>query len=85
MHYMVYIKQRKGIFHDSLLAENSEFDSMLASNCDELGLCKVCAEGCDIHSRCHILRQIGPNTWDKLCPILFCDAVKPPFEPKDLI
>ena len=85
MQYMVMIKQKSGYFHDSLLAENKEFDSIMADNCEEIGLCETCAQACDMNQRCHILRRIRKNTWDKLCPILFCDAVKPPFKPEDLL
>ncbi len=76
-------------FRDSLLAPNSEFDSISSAICEESGLCEKCYEICDQSSHCHILRltkdDYGYEVWDKLCPILFCDIVKPPFQVKDIV
>lgn len=85
MHYMVMLKKGGDYFYDSLLAPNSAFDGMASDLCDESGLCEKCYEVCDQSSKCHVMRQVGPHAWDKLCPILFCDAVKPNWKPKDLL
>lgn len=68
-------------FQDSLLAPDSDFDFMLAENCDARGLC----DKCNCNSIGHIMRKIGKNTYDKLCPILFIDMVNPPFKIGDLV
>ena len=76
-------------FQDSLLAPDSDFDSISSESCKELGLCDKCYKVCDQSRKCHIMRKNkddrGKVFYDKLCPILFCDLVKPPFKPADLI
>lgn len=87
MHYMVMLKKgdEPDYYEDSLLAPNSAFDGLAAVMCQESGLCDMCAAVCDQNRKCHVMRQIKKNTWDKLCPILFHDAVKPDWKPSDLV
>lgn len=85
MHYMVLLASTGAYFNDSLLAPNSEFDGLLSELCEEVGLCEKCYETCNQSQKCHVMRQIDKNTWDKLCPILFHDAVKPKWKLKDLM
>lgn len=75
-------------FYDSLLAPDCEFDSILSSNCEDLGLCEICYKTCDQSEHCHVMREKPIKKgfcYDKLCPILFCDLVKPPFKPEQLV
>ncbi len=95
MQYMVAIKAKSHgkdnnwfYYHDSVLAPNSDFDSIMTTNCDELGLCEKCIEVCDMNRRCHVMRRVVSKDgeyYDKLCPILFCDLVRPPFKVEDLV
>lgn len=95
MQYMVMIKKKTYntdndwfFYHDSLLAPDSDFDSILSSNCEELGLCEKCYETCDQSKHCHIMRKkVDENGeyYDKLCPILFSDLVSLPFKVEDLV
>ncbi len=86
MFYFVMLDNREDVhFEDSLLAPNSDFDGMLSELCEESGLCEKCYEICNMNRRCHVMRKIGPTTWDKLCPVLFHDAVKPKWKLRDLI
>ena len=86
MQYFVMLENTEDIyFYDSLLAPNSEFDGLHHDLCEKTGLCEKCNETCDMNTKCHVMRKIAPNTWDKLCPVLFHDAVKPKWKLKDLI
>ncbi len=95
MQYMVGLKTKTYnkdgdwfYFHDALLAPDSAFDSILSSNCRELGLCEKCWEVCDQDEHCHVMRKKRDENgeyYDKLCPILFCDLVRPAWKPGDLV
>ena len=64
-------------FHDAILPgliPDRVFDLMEANHvADVLDLCRLC----DVHgARCHVIEE---PTGRKLCPVLFADAVKPPW------
>jgi hypothetical protein len=57
------------------------FEKMECQLVHELGLCTHCPADW----RCHILWETHvKGTCEKLCPILFCDVVKPPWTVEDL-
>jgi hypothetical protein len=78
--YGIILRDRKGHpewFFDSVLPgliPDHVFDLMVCDVVDkQLGLCKIC----DVAGgRCHVIEQ---GTGRKLCPVLFVDAVKPPW------
>ena len=64
-------------FHDSILPgliPDRVFDLMETNHvADVLHLCRLC----DVHgTRCHVIEEPSGR---KLCPVLFADAVKPPW------
>ncbi len=60
------------------------FKSMNTKVCEDLGFCGKC-DGQD--SKCHILWKIQGReyAYEKLCPILFVDTVKPDFRLSDIV
>ena len=65
-------------FHDAILPgliPSHVFDLMVCDVVDkQLGLCSIC----DVQgSRCHVIEE---GTGRKLCPVLFADAVHPPWK-----
>ena len=80
MMYGIILKTKTGPewFEDSILPgliPDHVFDLMVDRVVDEqLGLCRIC----DVHgTRCHVIDWSKGGR--KLCPVLFVDAVKPPW------
>ena len=75
-------------FHDSILPgliPDRVFDLMECSVVDtQLGLCELC----DVQgARCHVIdeSQGEENPCRKLCPVLFADAVHPPWKVAQIV
>jgi hypothetical protein len=80
MMYWITLQSKKGavVFHDSILPgliPDHVFDLMVDNVVDkELGLCRLC----DVQGRrCHVIEE---GTGRKFCPVLFVDAVHPPWK-----
>jgi hypothetical protein len=81
MMYGIILLDRHGNgewFFDSILPgiiPDRVFDLMVCDVVDrQLGLCKLC----DVQGqRCHVIEE---GTGRKLCPVLFADAVHPPWK-----
>ncbi len=56
------------------LVPDHVIEAMRDSVADDLGLCRICESG---GRRCHVMRWIGRNKWDKFCPVLWHDVFKP--------
>jgi hypothetical protein len=89
MMYGIILRGKDGYpywFHDAILPgliPDHVFDRRVCRVVDEqLGLCKIC----DVQgSRCHVFEEVidgetgEETTGRKMCPVLFADAVKPPW------
>lgn len=76
-------KREPSWFFDSILPgiiPDRVFDMMVDSFVrDELDLCRLCdVDGC----RCHVIEE---PTGRKLCPVLFWDAVRPPWKVSEVL
>jgi hypothetical protein len=90
MVYEIILRKRdKIVWHqESLLPfmyNEALIDGMRAEFLDKEGYCKAC----DVKgSRCHVMipdRDGDPDTWEKLCPVMFHDVFKPKWKIKDII
>ena len=89
MHYTVMLQG--GTVNDCILPgliPDRVFDLMEVRVVDELGLC----ENCSLDTSCHVMRLIEKphpspeqDWFDKLCPVLFHDVVKPRWKLEKLL
>ncbi len=84
MMYWVWLHGNDGlkVFRDGILPgliPDRVFDLMVADVVDkQLDLCRLC----DVQgSRCHVIEE---GTGRELCPVLFADAVNPPWKVSQL-
>lgn len=80
MHYEVAIQSKDGPLwiEDDLLPgfiPQHVLDLMVDQVVESLGLC----HDCPVAEHCHVLVPVSPesDTYTKLCPVLFHDAIKP--------
>jgi hypothetical protein len=88
MHYEIMLRDKKGepyYYEDYILPgifPESTFEAMHCEVAESLGLC----EKCDVQgARCHVLVHVVEYEFQKLCPILFHDVVKPRWQIAEIV